>query len=241
MLRGSLSRCGLSVLALTLLGCGSVRQKDTEAGATSSAPAAKSAPSSAPPAADAGFVAAPAMPGVNVPAIKVNTVGYAPGWRKVAIFNVEPKGAVVKAEDGYVVHTFIEAEISARGTDPASQDPVWQADFSKLDKPGRYYVEGGGKHSDAFNISAGIYKDALVAAQKHFYFQRCRTKLSEPYAVFAGENFSRDAPCHLHDDVGWDYESYPEKKKKWKLEGGWHDAGNYEIYVPSAAPRRRHS
>ena len=44
------------------------------------------------------------MPGVNVPAIKVNTVGYARSWRKIAIFNVEPKGAVVQdARTGAVV------------------------------------------------------------------------------------------------------------------------------------------
>src|SRR4051812_31454389 len=46
---------------------------------------------------------APAMPGVNVPAIKVDTVGYPGAWRKVAIWNVEPKNPVVKDAAGKVV------------------------------------------------------------------------------------------------------------------------------------------
>ena len=39
-----------------------------------------------------------------MPAVKVNTVGYERSWRKIAIFNVDPTGAVVKdASSGRVV------------------------------------------------------------------------------------------------------------------------------------------
>jgi endoglucanase len=41
---------------------------------------------------------------------------------------------------------------------------------------------------------------------------------------------------HAHEDVGWDLLDYPEKKRRWQLEAGWHDAGNYDMYVPSTAP-----
>src|SRR5262245_31382682 len=64
------------------------------AGAAGAGGAAPSGPSS--------LNAAPAMPGKNVPAIKVNTVGYPASWRKLAIFNVEPRGAVVKDAAGKV-------------------------------------------------------------------------------------------------------------------------------------------
>ena len=47
-----------------------------------------------------GGTAAPAMPGVNVPAIKVNTVGYPSSWPKIVVFNVPPAGAVVKNAAG---------------------------------------------------------------------------------------------------------------------------------------------
>jgi endoglucanase len=181
-------------------------------------------------------VAAPAMPGVNVPAIKVDTVGYPIGWRKIAVFNVAPAGAIVRDERGEVAFAFAGEHIRERGLDAASQDPVWQAELA-LDRPGRYTIEtAAGAKSDPFTIEARPYARALIAGLKSFYFQRTRTALVEPYARWDGDSYTRAAPTHMHDDVGWDLESYPEKKQRWKLDAGWHDAGNYDMYVPSTAP-----
>src|SRR5271167_3550142 len=69
---------------------------------------------------------APAMPGKNVPAIKVDTVGYPSGWPKMAVFNVDPKGAVIKDEKGKVVYKVKAADVQSFGEDPASKDKVWQ-------------------------------------------------------------------------------------------------------------------
>jgi endoglucanase len=176
------------------------------------------------------------MPGRNVPAVKVNTVGYPPAWKKIVVFNVEPRRAVVKDDHGGVAYEIPRDRISSRGKDAASGDFVWQADVSALERPGRYSVEAEGAKSDPFVIDPGVYRAALTLGQKHFYFQRCRTKLEAPSAVFDGDSYARSSACHAHDDVGWDFETYPEKKKKWSVEGGWHDAGNFEMYVPSTAP-----
>lgn len=176
------------------------------------------------------------MPGKNVPAIKVDTVGYPVTWRKLAIFNVSPANAVVKDEAGKVVYSFKPEDIVDRGRDESSQDATWQADFSQLKTPGRYFVEGAGAKSDSFAIGSGLYREALRAALKHFYFQRCRTKLEAPYATWQGDTFARGAACHEHADVAWDYADYPEKKHKWPVVAGWHDAGNYSQYVASSAP-----
>ena len=176
------------------------------------------------------------MPGVNVPAIKVDTVGYPLGWRKLAVFNVEPQGAVVRDQAGKIAYTFRPEDVKSRGRDESSQDLVWQADFSALDKPGRYTVEVGVTKSDPFLIGRKVYEKALAAGLKFFYFQRCRTALSAPYAEWEGKQYTRSAACHVHEDVGWDYASYPKKEKKWALVGGWHDAGNYDMYIPSTAP-----
>lgn len=176
------------------------------------------------------------MPGKNVPAIKVDTVGYPLGWRKLAIFNVAPQGAVVKDESGKLAYTFKPADIVDKGQDASSRDLTWQADFSALDKPGRYFIEGGGARSDGFALGPGLYQEALAAGLKHFYFQRCRTKLEKPFAVWKGDEFTRAAPCHVHEDVAWDYLDYPQKKRKWPVAAGWHDAGNYEQYIASEAP-----
>ena len=176
------------------------------------------------------------MPGVNVPAIKVDTVGYPSHWRKIAVFNIEPKAALIRDQAGKVAYTFRAQDVKERGRDESSQDLVWQADFSTLVEPGRYTIEAGNAKSDSFLIGKAVYAKALLAGLKSFYFQRCRTALPEPYAVWEGKAYTRAAPCHVHEDVAWDYGTYPQKQKKWQLEGGWHDAGNYEMYIPSTGP-----
>lgn len=190
-------------------------------------------PSAAPPESAQG---APALPGVNVPAIKVDTVGYPVGWRKLAVFNRDPRGAVVRNAAGQVAYTFRAEDTTHHGRDESSQDLVWQADFSALDAPGRYTVEVDGQKSDSFVIGHGVYAKALAAGLKFFYLQRCRTALVAPFAEWEGKAYTRSAACHVHEDVGWDYASYPKKQKKWVLQGGWHDAGNYEMYIPSTGP-----
>jgi endoglucanase len=185
---------------------------------------------------------APAMPGKNVPAIKVNTLGYPWNWEKMAVFNVKPeKGkAVVKHADGKTALVLGEASaIRDMGKDEASKDPVWQVSFPILTTPGKYYIESKGVKSDLFQIGGvdeQLYAPVLKAALKHFYFQRCRCALTETYAAWEGSLYTRATACHAHEGIAWDYAHYPQKKKRWKPDAGWHDAGNYEMYVPSTAP-----
>jgi endoglucanase len=176
------------------------------------------------------------MPGVNVPAIKVNTVGYERAWSKIAIFNVEPTGAAVQdAGSGQVVLALGPAQVTARGIDRASRDPVWQVDFSALQQDGRYRLVGGGAQSDPFVVGSDVYRRAIEAGSKSFYFQRCRTALALPHACWEDKGFTRAGACHAHGEVGWDVADYPAKKRRFHLRGGWHDAGNYDMYVPSTA------
>jgi endoglucanase len=192
---------------------------------------------------------APAMPGINVPAIKVNTVGYPIGWQKMVVFNVDPKGAVVLNKDGKEVLKVKDSQISEYGFDAASQDPVWHVDITKLDTPGTYTMKVGDFESDPFGIDEywKLYEKPAQALLKSFYFQRTRTALVEPYAVWEGDKYTREGVSHVHDDVGWDFTYFPEKKQKWQthpekkwwpgeqIKKGWHDAGNFDMYVPATA------
>jgi endoglucanase len=171
-----------------------------------------------------------------VPPIKIDTVGYATAWRKIAVFNVPPIGAVVKDATGRTVLALGPDRVQARGLDTASQDQVWQVDLSELRQPGTYVLACQGGESEPFVVGDGIYDHAVSAALKSFYFQRSRTALLAPYAVWQGKLYGRPSACHVHDDVGWDLMDYPHKKRRWKVERGWHDAGNYDLYVPSQAP-----
>jgi endoglucanase len=187
------------------------------------------------------------MPGVNVPAVKVDTVGYAPTWAKKAILNAKPKQVVIFGEDEMPKLILPPSAISEFGKDAASGDPVWTADFSALTQTGRYKVQlqfeapltaGGVYDSDWFEIKPHPYDRALVAAQRMFYYQRTRTQLTKPYTQWDkdDDDYTRAAPSHTHADVGWVLDDYPKKLKKWPLERGWFDAGNFDMYIPSTAP-----
>ena len=177
----------------------------------------------------------PAIPGKNVPAIKVDTVGYEVGWKKIVIFNIEPRNAVVSdVRSGTAVR--IDAPHPGARPRRPSKDQVWQVDITDLRKPGTYKIVSDGAESDPFQVGEHLYDLAVTAGLKSFYFQRTRTALPAPYATWEGNSYIRKAASHVHEDVGWDLLDYPEKKRKWKVEGGWFDAGNFDMYVPSTAP-----
>jgi endoglucanase len=208
------------------------------------------APSAAPDARRYGPLRAtsPEVLAETIPAVKVNTVGYPIGWRKIAVFSVEPIGAVVHRlrlpPSGGGLHTVDASPVLAIGPeqvrdcgiDRASGDRVWQVDFSALTEPGRYLLVCQGAESPPFEVGDQVYARALLAAQKSFYFQRTRTSLQAPHANWDGRAYLRSGPSHVHDEVGWDLCDYPDKRRRFRLEGGWHDAGNFDIYVPSLAP-----
>src|SRR2546421_5274338 len=148
-----LERSGFSFIALLAAACAS-----PQAGSLGGAAPVKTVVLSQAAARARKGVAAPAMPGKNVPAIKVDTVGYETGWRKIAIFNVEPRNAVVKdAKSGATVLAIGASRIQARGLDEASQDQTWQVDFSELHQPGRYELACDGARSDPFDVGEHLY------------------------------------------------------------------------------------
>jgi len=202
-------------------------------------------------------VPAPAMPGVNVPSIKVDTVGYVTDWKKIVIFNVDPAGSVVVDSNGGIVLTITDDKIKNYGIDEASKDPVWQVDISDIRTPGVYVVKAANAssspwlQSDPFVVGdykTVYYDNAVVAGIKSFYFQRTRTALVEPWAVWKGYKYIRPGVSHVGDDVGWDWTYFPEKKSKWQtnpdkqwwpgeqIKKGWFDAGNFDMYIPSTGP-----
>jgi endoglucanase len=195
----------------------------------------------------AAGVPAPAEAGLNTPYVKVNTVGYASDWPKVAIVTGEPVAASVLPEGGGAALVLDPKGFKAKGHDKASDEGVWEVDFSALTATGKYRVQvalkgapAGGEwlQSAPFVIEPSPYRRALLAAQKMFYYHRPRTELSEPYTLWDSDDddYTRSPASHTHGDVGWLLDHYPEKKQRWPLEKGWFDAGNYDMYIPSTGP-----
>jgi len=110
-----------------------------------------------PGAALAAGTAAPAQPGVNTSLVKVDTVGFTPLARKLAVVNL-PDGYLRPASPANNAYDFSIVEVTAsgqarpggpawsagagdlafKGKDPASGDECWQVDFTGLTLCGRY-------------------------------------------------------------------------------------------------------
>lgn len=120
-----------------------------------------------------------------------------------------------------------------------SGEDVYSFDFSSLTMPGSYqaYVPGIGL-SEPFEVKSTALQNAAQITARGLYYQRCGTALD---AKYAGEDFARPAEHQndavLHDSLS-DCElctSVESPGMKVDTRGGWHDAGDFGKYMPTAA------
>jgi len=156
--------------------------------------------------------------------IKVDQVGYPPNAPKLAMvassalakeFSVRRSGSDAVAFHAKLPEPVREAD---------SGDLVQIADFSKLVKPGRYYLEvpGVGRSWD-FSIGADVYANAFYLTMRSYYGQRCGI------AVDMGPKYPgfKHAACHLQGA----YHASSGKTGPRVSAKGWHDAGDYGRYI----------
>jgi len=158
--------------------------------------------------------------------IRLNSLGYLPAANKQATITSECSDFVVKsaADD----NAFYSDKTSGPFHQEDVNQAVWIADFSKVNKPGKYYldVSGVGRSYD-FEIGDKVYDFALYSSMRAFYLWRCGT------AVEGEHNGIRYAHAACHTDDAWkDYIGEPNSKRDGT--GGWHDAGDYNKYVVNA-------
>lgn len=176
--------------------------------------------------------------------IKVDQFGYRTGDRKVAVIsnpiigynNSNPftPGSI------YQIRNWINDEVVYSGnivtwnggaTDAQSGDKVWWFDFSSVNVPGTYYAYDVTRNvrSYQFEITDHVYLNILKQAARVFYYQRCGTPKSLPYAQSGWTDDAchdgslQDTDCRLYSN------NTPSTSKN--LAGGWHDAGDYNKYV----------
>ena len=156
--------------------------------------------------------------------IKVDQAGYLPAAQKVAIVVAKAPAAsfaVKRTSDGKVV---FQGKLGAANLDVDSGDQVQTADFTKVRKPGSYFLQVPAVgRSWGFTIAKDVYSRPWYLAMRSFYGQRCGI------AVDLGPEFPgyKHAICHqegaYHASSGKDGTKPPA--------GGWHDAGDYGRYV----------
>ncbi len=158
--------------------------------------------------------------------IKINQVGYLPNAKKEIIVDKEAKEfEVIDVKTSKVVY---KGTLEFKGVDRISKDKVWVGDFSQVTTPGRYkiVIPSLNEESYEFNIADDIYNDVFYKVMRSYYLQRCGIEINDKITGF------KKGPCHnrpaeFHPSLG--------KKGTMEVNGGWHDAGDYGKYIPSAA------
>ncbi|MBV6479528.1 MAG: hypothetical protein HGGPFJEG_02312 [Ignavibacteria bacterium] len=176
--------------------------------------------------------------------IKVDQFGYRTEDRKIAVISNPVIGynnnnpftpgnnyQVRRFSDDVLVYSGTITAWNGGVTQSQSGDKVWWFEFTALNTPGNYYVYDvlNNVRSYQFQISDSIHSDILKQALRVFYYQRCGTSKSSPYAEFPWT----DDECHIGNLQDIDCRLYnnnnPSTSKN--LSGGWHDAGDYNKYV----------
>lgn len=157
-------------------------------------------------------------------AIKVDQVGYKTGEKKIAVLTAEGTGDAAIYPIGPKVPV-LTVPVGAAVDDADSGDKIRHIDFTKLNKPGKYYVEvpGVGK-SAVFQIGNDIFARPFRLAIRSFYGQRASTDV----------DMSPDFPQYKYKKGHAALAQYHESSGKTgnrDVSGGWYDAGDYGRYV----------
>lgn len=172
----------------------------------------------------------------SFPAIKVDQVGYLSTGRKYALVSgfgevlnarVGTPFQVVRASDNVAVYSGTLTLVT--DFDQVSGERVLQADFTKVDRSGTYYLTvdaPGVEVSPSFKIGPSIYRPMLRDAMRMYYHQRQGIAIVEPFA----EGFARGIG-HPNDTAAM----LRSTGARHDVSHGWYDAGDFGKYTAFAA------
>ena len=173
----------------------------------------------------------------SAPAIRVNQVGYLPLGEKYAYVADFPEALTADVGTRFEVRSAVNDTVAYSGAltlvnahEPfVSGEKVLRADFSRLWRPGQYYLvvnTGGIDPSPVFEVGWRMYEPALRDAARYFFYQRQGIAIEEPFA----EGFARGLG-HPGDTTARMRSTGAVRD----VSQGWYDAGDYGKYTPFAA------
>lgn len=241
---GQTSRFALMTSALCLTACPRERPPAEWLKPTTTAAPSEEAPPQA--ALDGPFQSCVKTP-IN-PLIRVDQFGYRPTAKKVAVLSdpIEGWNAAERFRPGavYEVRSWADGKLVFSGApqiwnkgaiEKSSGDRGFWFDFSTVSQAGSYCLldRDKGFRSDRFEVQGSVYRDALRAAVKMFYFQRANSAKRKPFAC-VGEKCWIAAPDYVgprQDKEARSVRSQNDASTARDLSGGWWDAGDVNKYV----------
>src|SRR5664279_487908 len=181
------------------------------------------------------------------PMIAHSQVGYAPGFSKVAVLELDPKYTGPKTakvlrlmEDGTYKQAF-EGPITP--STPWLRYVYSKFDFTPVKDPGLYAIEYADQRTAPFPISkdayANIWQDSL---DHHLAVQMDHVSVREGYRVWHGASHLDDgrlAPVVGEQFDGWNQATATDGKYKGGDHipgmnvGSWYDAGDFDLEEPA--------
>jgi endoglucanase len=162
------------------------------------------------------------------PQLRLNQLGYDPGsLKEFVLVDHEANDFQLIDLEGKVL---FKGDLIETGVWPASGEVVRTGDFTSFVTPGKYriYID---EHivSAPFVIGEGVFRPALNASIKSFYFQRASMAIEEQYGgIYKRAAGHPDLDCPYHPSTG-------VLKGTLDSPGGWYDAGDYGKYIVNAA------
>ena len=181
------------------------------------------------------------------PMIAHSQVGYAPGFSKVAVLELDPKYNAPKTarvlrltEDGSYKQVF-EGPITP--STPWLRYVYSRFDFTTVTEPGLYVIEYADQRTAPFPIAknayANIWQDSL---DHHLAAQMDHVSVREGYRMWHGASHLDDgrmAPVVGEQFDGWNQATATDGKYKrgdhipGMNVGGWYDAGDFDLEEPA--------
>jgi endoglucanase len=181
------------------------------------------------------------------PMIAHSQVGYAPGFSKVAVLELDPKysgpqtAKVLRLTEGGAYQQVFEGPITP--STPWLRYVYSKFDFTSVRNPGLYVIEYAGQRTAPFPISkdayANIWQDSL---DHHIAAQMDHVSVREAYRVWHGASHLDDgrmAPVVGEQFDNWNQAVARDGKYKGGDHipgmnvGGWYDAGDFDLEEPA--------
>ena len=181
------------------------------------------------------------------PMIAHSQVGYAPGFSKVAVLELDPKYDGPKTAK--VLRLLEDGSYKQAFEGPITPSTPWlryvysKFDFTAVNDPGLYVIEYADERTAPFPISkdayANIWQDSL---DHHLAAQMDHVSVREGYRVWHGASHLDDgrlAPVVGEQFDGWNQATATDGNYKGGDHipgmnvGGWYDAGDFDLEEPA--------
>ncbi|HVU34595.1 MAG TPA: glycoside hydrolase family 9 protein [Opitutaceae bacterium] len=181
------------------------------------------------------------------PMIAHSQVGYAPGFSKVAVIELDPKYRGPKTAS--VLRLMADGSYKPVFEGPLTPATPWlryvysKFDFTAVNDPGLYVIEYAGQRTAVFPISKNAYAHIWQPSlDHHLAVQMDHVSVREAYRMWHGVSHLDDgrmAPVVGEQFDGWNQATATDGKYKGGDHipgmnvGGWYDAGDFDLEEPA--------